>query len=114
MRLGDQLQGAKMDCSSQRGGKRTHTCSFDLNMLLHYQWVLCSRGVVATIAPQGAPMVKAYMKTIGQPAQNVTGKALIWMVLHSKQQGRDDNWGGRSGQIKWRWQSMGTFRVSIP
>ena len=37
-------------------------------------------------------MVKAYLKTIGQPTQNVTGQVLIQMVLHSKQQGRDDNW----------------------
>ena len=58
-------------------------------MLLHYQWVLCSGGVVATIVPQAAPMVKAYVKTIGQPTQNVTGQALIRMVLHTKQQGRD-------------------------
>ena len=62
-----------------------------LNMLLHYQWVLSSGGMVVTIVPQAAPMVKAYVKTIGQPTQNVTSQALIWMVLHSKQQGRDDN-----------------------
>ena len=40
-------------------------------MLLHYQWLLCRGGVVATIALQAAPTVKAYMKTIGQPTQNV-------------------------------------------
>ena len=55
-------------------------------MLLHYQWVLCSKGVVATIAPQATPMVKAYVKTIGQPTHNVIGQALILMMLHSKQQ----------------------------
>ena len=53
--------------------------------------MLCSGGVVVTIAPQAAPIVKAYVKTIGQPTQNVTGQELIWMVLHSEQQGRDDN-----------------------
>ena len=79
-------------------------------MLLHYQWVLCSRGVVVTIALQVAPMVKAYVKTIGQPTQNVTGQVLIQMVLHSNQQSREKNLRGRSGQIKWRRQAMGTFQ----
>lgn len=36
-----------------------------------------------TIALQVAPTVKAYTKTIGQPAQNVLSQMLIRMVLHS-------------------------------
>ena len=70
-------------------------------MLLNYQWLLCRGWVVATIAPQAAPTVKAYAKTIGQPAQNVTRQALIWVVLHSTPQGGDNDWGGSLGQINW-------------
>ena len=92
MRLGDQPQWANVDGSSQ---------------LLNYQQLLCRGVVIATFAPQAVPMVKAYAKTIGQPTQNTTSQVLIWVVLHSTPQGRENDWGGSSGQIRWRQHAMG-------
>ena len=48
--------------------------------------VLRRGGEIATIALLVAPTVKAYAKTIGQPAQNVLSQMLIRMVLHSVEQ----------------------------
>ena len=80
---------------------------FNLNVLLHYQWLLHRGGEIATIALLVAPTVKAYVKTIGQPAQNVLSQMLIRMVLHSMEEEHffhglvrgDNNWSGHSG--KW-------------
>ena len=62
-------------------------------------------------------MVKAYAKTIGQPPQNTTSQVLIWVVLHSTPQGRDNAGVGALGRLvgdDTQWVSSKAKRVSIP
>ena len=71
-------------------------------------------GCSVTIAPQAAPTVKAYVKTIGQPAQNITGQGLIWMVLHSKQQTIGEGTLGRLSEDSRQLEPPKAKSVSIP